>query len=380
MAKRSAYPKITFPQLVETVADATETTSRVSELFLKELFATIKQSLVDGRQVTIDGLGTFTLETVRGTEARASYNKVAFVISPELATKINAPFANFKPVELDVSLDDVQLEAVADADDGPDDGPVVITPPPFTPPTSKSDVIVAGNLEEEPPVAPEPEPAPQPEPEPEPKHEPEPEPEPEPKHEPEPEPEPEQAVTEPFQATEVIDRAVDGDTVALSGARDGFWKGFAAGAVAASLLLMAAWLAWWYVYKPINYYASNAGVTPSTDIRPAGNVVDDSIIADTISSQPVITASQSIPPQVITDTITGTLYLTKMSRKHYVKPEFWVYIYEENRDKIDNPNTVPPGTVLIIPPREKYGIDPNDRASVEKARRLQYEIYTKNGF
>ena len=59
-----------------------------------------------------------------------------------------------------------------------------------------------------------------------------------------------------------------------------------------------------------------------------------------------------------------------MSRKHYGRYEFWVYIYEENKDKIANPNSVSPGLVVVIPPSEKYGIDKNDEESVRKAKEI----------
>jgi hypothetical protein len=51
-----------------------------------------------------------------------------------------------------------------------------------------------------------------------------------------------------------------------------------------------------------------------------------------------------------------------------------VYIYEENKSKIANPNNMRPGTVLVIPPAEKYGIDSKDKASVEKAKKKSFEI------
>lgn len=47
--------KITFPDLVDLVAESTRSNRRVSELFLKELFATISQALIDGDNVTVKG-------------------------------------------------------------------------------------------------------------------------------------------------------------------------------------------------------------------------------------------------------------------------------------------------------------------------------------
>jgi hypothetical protein len=63
-----------------------------------------------------------------------------------------------------------------------------------------------------------------------------------------------------------------------------------------------------------------------------------------------------------------------MAAKHYGSQWFWVYIYEENKDKIANPDNVPIGTVVVIPPAEKYGIDAHDQASLKKAQRRSWEI------
>ena len=48
--------------------------------------------------------------------------------------------------------------------------------------------------------------------------------------------------------------------------------------------------------------------------------------------------------------------------------EFWVYIYLENKSQINNPNSVPAGTELIVPDRIKYGINAADSGSVAKAK------------
>ncbi|UKI44560.1 MAG: hypothetical protein L6U16_03155 [Porphyromonadaceae bacterium] len=47
--------KVTFPELVEQVAQYANTSKRMSELFLKELFATISLSLIDGESVKREG-------------------------------------------------------------------------------------------------------------------------------------------------------------------------------------------------------------------------------------------------------------------------------------------------------------------------------------
>ena len=45
--------KITFPELIESVATTTEASKRTSEMFLKELFAVIADSLVKGENVML---------------------------------------------------------------------------------------------------------------------------------------------------------------------------------------------------------------------------------------------------------------------------------------------------------------------------------------
>lgn len=68
------------------------------------------------------------------------------------------------------------------------------------------------------------------------------------------------------------------------------------------------------------------------------------------------------------ETIRQGVMLTSLSLKHYGNKFFWCYIYEENRAIIKNPNLIPLGTRLEIAPPEKYGIDPKDRASIDKAK------------
>lgn len=88
-------------------------------------------------------------------------------------------------------------------------------------------------------------------------------------------------------------------------------------------------------------------------------------------------ADRPVAPPVVTDTVQGTNYLSRIARRHYGKDIFWVYIYEENKDKIQDPNNINPGTVVVIPPAEKYGIDPSNSASIHNAERLSAKILNK---
>ena len=66
--------------------------------------------------------------------------------------------------------------------------------------------------------------------------------------------------------------------------------------------------------------------------------------------------------------------LTTISLKYYGHKFFWVYIYRYNADIITDPNNIPIGTEIRIPAPGRYGINPKDRASIEKAAALQSEI------
>ena len=80
------------------------------------------------------------------------------------------------------------------------------------------------------------------------------------------------------------------------------------------------------------------------------------------------------PKIPVTEVVKPGIFLTTISLKHYGHKTFWVYIYEENKMKIKNPNNVPIGTVLVIPDPDKYGINSGNKESVDKAKALAAEI------
>lgn len=99
------------------------------------------------------------------------------------------------------------------------------------------------------------------------------------------------------------------------------------------------------------------------------------VCPDTITTPTVLTET-TVPvaekDTVIYDTVTSTL--AQLSRKHFGSYEFWVYIYEENRDVISDPDRVEPNTCVRIPDAKKYGIDANDKSSIKRALAKSSEI------
>ncbi len=71
-----------------------------AERFVKEMFNTIIDGLKMDNQVIVNGLGTFKLHVVKEKE------NIVFTPDTEIARQINAPFENFKTVEITVDIPD----------------------------------------------------------------------------------------------------------------------------------------------------------------------------------------------------------------------------------------------------------------------------------
>ena len=69
--------------------------------------------------------------------------------------------------------------------------------------------------------------------------------------------------------------------------------------------------------------------------------------------------------------------LTRFSLRKYGHKAFWVYIYEENRSRIKDPDNIPIGTTITLPQASKYKIDARDTNSVNRALILQRSIKNK---
>ena len=406
--------KLTFPELAELLSAATNTSKRMSELALREMFALISSKLVDGESVKIDGLGVFKVTEVsprRSVNVNTGetieipgHGKISFVPDKRLAEAVNAPFASFESVVLD---DDVTAEMLTAIDNAE----------PAEPSAEPSEFSELSEFSE--PSEPAAEPAAEPSEPSEPSELSEPsesselsepsEPATEPAAEPselsefsEPSELSEPAAEEPAEpaAEPVEEEDAQGGAIHVSQSDDDYYydddddeswwqrhrtlKGFLMGVVAGAALYAAADFA-------IKYYEDNRKVVSAETIEATdGEVVAaDTLPSDTLSdkaspkdslkptaSTPLESAKSTAVKQV-TDTVTGSYFLTRMARRHYGNGHFWVYIYEENKGKISNPNNVRPGTVVVIPDAKKYGIDKDNPQSVEAAKRKEGEIQRK---
>ena len=410
--------KVTFPELVDAVAAATECPKRVSELFLKELFTVISEALRNGESVRVRGLGLFKLTNV---EARKSVNvntgeemeipshrKVSFVPEKALADAINSPFVGFETVVLDDDLSEEDIQLMASVDDF--DTEEQVAPPVFSP--GKNRTVV-----EEPTEQPMPEPTVQPVVEPV----------VEPTEQQEPITEKQELTTdtedmkEPLKTnedtdvqyniitpetkpTEVEDYNIPEDDdeefiterkpITSEKGNDGFMRGFIWGAVTMFVFYLIVG-GGYFMYQHIQNQEiiDTARGTDSIDAEatpedvyeaPAVPTADEAPAtepqkpeAEKPAAEPEKPAAQPKTAEPVYDTVTERQFLTKIAAKHYGNADFWVYIYEENRSIIKNPNTIAPGTKVVIPPASKYGIDKNNPESLRAARKKIQEIENK---
>ena len=401
--------KITLVELARLMAESTSTTSRMCELFLRELFTTVSQALINGESVKIKGIGTFKVTPVKPRKSVnvttgdpmeiKGYNKVTFTPDKKLAEAVNQPFAQFETVFINDAVSDEKLAEIdaryPSAFDENKENPT---------PSAPSEVIEqnVSTLEPEPTPDPEPEPEPVVEPEPPIASEPEPEPVPVADEEPvgrralaafgvpmspEPEPEPEpikpsaiEAMKEPEQTPVASSQTVVPDSSPANEPddeeeEDNFYRPAPRNAYTPTQEQISKYHAgknrkWLWLLPALLL----VGVLCWLFTRGGGKAEDSS---ENVIPQADTVVAEVAEPAVITDTVTTQIVLSTLSDKYYGSPWFWVYIYEENKSFISNPDNVPPGTAVVIPPAEKYGIDANDPASLKKAQRRSWEILTQ---
>ena len=464
--------KVTFPELVEQVAQYANTSKRMSELFLKELFATISQSLIDGESVKVKGIGTFKLTEVSprksvdvntGEEIEIpGHKKLSFAPDKDMAEAINQPFMHFETEILDDDVTDDQLAAIdagvpteapaeaAPVEEETDDttateapaaeAPVaaeeeVVMPPVFVAPVEEPESEEAETEaeapvepseevpaeEEAPAEVPVQEPADEPEEavsEEEAEIEEEAEPElvtevePSAVAEPEDEAEDAEAEGEPDAEAEMVSEELADERVGQEIdkrriTRRSLLEGFIVGVVTTLIVTLFAYR----LYLMKGYEATPADEEPFTEhvatdsvATPEQALAENSTEADADKQKAAeeqkkadeekqkaeeekkkaeeekqkAEAAKSTTANVAagtTDTIKPGTNLYRMSRKHYGSDKFWVYIYEENKAKYPNPNTIPVGAVLHIPQLEKYGAKAGDPASIATAKKKQAEIF-----
>lgn len=383
--------KISFPDLVGLLSSKMNITKKEAETFLKEFFTVSTEVITSVEELRINGLGLFKPIWV---EARGSINiqtgepveipghyKLSFIPDKVLREAVNAPFSSFSVEVLNdhVPIEDMTAVPSQDIDENND----ICNTENVELQDSKE---IREKEEEDEPI--------------------------EPAHEYIQEDKSadeessestvssqeiekfQEEIIQPESETKVEEKEEDcyEDYLRKSASRKSFWWGVLS-AFGIIIICLAGGVFFMgndspYVVK-IGEYTLSLG-KQSIDSRPMNNNTESIVLPenkdtlsemekDSVLKDSVISVSPLAAPEVkpIIETIRSGIFLTTLARKYFGHKAFWVYIYEENKDVIKNPNQVPIGTRLTIPSASKYDIDANNRTSVENAKALAAKIQSR---
>lgn len=345
--------KINIQQLSGEISLRNGCSQSTADQFLKELFAIVTEELKNSKRVTIAGLGEFKRD-------KDDPNAVHFIADKFLCEQLNQPFSCFEPIELADDISEEDLFIKTDEHSVDEDTIETIHLKDEDAVSSKDEDLDVHEIEE--------------------------------KQELQEDKESilvlddiedngnENSYDEEKVEEESIDAITDHNPVIVceNNISDrqssnsykiivffviGVLLGFVAGYITKDILFSNVKIDTQIIPDTISQAEQMTNVVDST-INDAKIVEGESLtLADTVA--------------VVVDKITSTRYLTTMARHHYGDMNFWVYIYEENSDKLDHPNKIKPGTEVVIPPKEKYNINVFDTLSIEIAKEKAKEIYAK---
>lgn len=367
--------RINFQDLIALLAEEKSITKKDSEIFLKELFALVTEGILRDGQVKIKDLGTFKVSTVNPRESVnvqtgerltiPAHKKVSFAPDKKISELVNAPYAHLEVIELESKTEenpqpelketgtikevaDIEKTEVKETEEvKPEVASIVteITKPDTTIHVEKKEPVKEAlhDLLTEPTLPPPP---------------------------------PKEYRKKPKAKTHFI-------------ARNPILSTF--------LILFVLVIVAWGTYSFIShsskeeYLETLKSVEERTKLNQTPPLQKDTIIAfgeslNSVSEEE--TLRDSLEVEEVTDktidkekqpektiTIERGDRLTLISLREYGDKIFWVYLYMANKDAIDDPNNVAPGTVIKIPKPETYGIDKNSKESLLKAATIMQEIH-----
>lgn len=349
--------KINLSELADQMAEQTSFSKKQSEDFLKTLFAVVEEALLNKDSVKIPGLGNFKLQWVaerKSVDVNTGadiiidgYYKVNFTPDAQLKEQVNAPYAHLESVNLSEPAPVLkQEESVPESQDL------------FAEQASEIKEIlteiVSLNKKTEP------------------------------KDEDEAtddaasnEDEPESSIVEPEteMATETLTKA----SLVQNPKRKGMplllmlIVGMIAGAALVYLVFQFDWTTVGEKEMPVMVQATEPDL--------AEVLVDSTLVEDTVpvvepvdTLQMLFDATRSYTEFIGREKVIAGSRLTRIAERHYGVKEFWVYIYEANRDKLKNPDAVEPGMVLLIPALNPVLANPNNERCMDYAREL-HDLY-----
>ncbi len=381
--------KLNFHDLVGLLAEKAGITKKDAENFLREFFDLTTNALLEDKQVKIKNLGTFKIVDVNDRESVdvrtgervviPSHSKVSFVPDTTLSKVVNEPFAMFEPVEVEEEevtgsyRELMGVKGIDETENGETDdsrgelhSPVTKTIPDNEPSQEPDDAPLSSPVQENPV---------------------------------------QENIIEPDSSKTIAPKKQKNKKNRRKS------KGINIIIVCCAIIILGTLF---FILKndedkkPSNYYvektiqeSDNEHIEETKDnINPDENFINENeIIQEDSINNPEEQTNIEIKPEIIEKqpeiivektnqnadryTIVDGVRkrkiaegerLTIISLQEYGSKDFWVYLYEENKSTIKNPENIVVGTSIIIPPASKYGIDKNNPESINKAREMQKRL------
>ncbi|MDD4992459.1 MAG: HU family DNA-binding protein [Paludibacter sp.] len=112
-------------------------------------------------------------------------------------------------------------------------------------------------------------------------------------------------------------------------------------------------------------------------IIPKDTLANDSVTENDVDSLQLLFDNPRVYTEFIaTEQLRKSSRLTLISLKYYGTKDFWVYIYEANKERISNPDDISSGTLIRIPKLDSRLIDASNPRCMKKAKEL-HDQYVK---
>ncbi len=373
--------KINQSELISRLADRAEFVSKADAArFVAALEESFTERLLADHEARLGGIGVFRLQWVeprKSVDVRtgnqieiAGHYKLAFVPDAALKNSVNSVAIDDdeeknEPLQK-LSEQAAEINALLADINGADEAPA--EPELESQPAENEEESVPSESE----VTPEPEPVPV--------------------VEPEPEPEPAPVVPQPSPTTQdnidilikVKDNKMEKDQTEQPKRRSHAWIWI----LIVVLLLCGGVAAWYFCGDVIRTWTEARWQTVSTwcsdtwngwfgsdEQEPAEEVevaAEESAEEENIFAQP-----RTYDEFIGNATIKKGVHLAIIAEQNYGHKDFWVYIYEANRDVLTNPNEVEVGTKLRLPKMDERLVDASNPDAVAFAQQLADQYLQK---
>jgi nucleoid DNA-binding protein len=350
--------KINLQDLTALLAEKTDMAKKDAETFLREYFEVMNEALIKDKLLKIKDLGTFKLslmedrESVNVTSGERvlipAHYKVTFSPDKNLAQAVNEPFAFFEAVEIN---DNAILDEPEESEEIEKETTEVLKESALEEPEKIADAIIEEKTDEIP-------------------------------------------ENEPVE--EKMDKNKEKEDFEEPPAKKNKKSIWISIVVFLFLIVLAAGI--YYCFpKEKNHQeqvVDTLNPVPEIDQQLQSAKTDSLVVIETpeITNSEVTAVTEPVSPAKATEkkpintdskntlarkrTLSSGDRLTLIALKEYGNKVFWIYLYEENKEIIQNPDIILPGVSITIPPAQKYRIDKNNPESIKRAKDL-IEHYKK---